>query len=184
MIADYIRTFSGGTLHIPRPRRGEICIEDIAQGLSAVPRWGGQSKKRYPVAAHAIFTALLVPDKLKFDALNHDDSEAYLSDLPKPIKVLMPDYSRIEDILMTQIAITLGFTYPKLPEVDYADSAALYAERRALFDHAVKGDVPVVKHPKLSGVLKYWDFDEWCDMSQEQVKNRFLSFYYDCRVLQ
>lgn len=182
-MTNYIRTFTGRKLHVPRPEPGDICIEDIAHGLACMPRWGGHTFKHYPVAAHAIFVAMLVPDEFKFDALNHDDSEAYLADIPAPIKYLMPDYKRIEGEMMRAIADTLGFQWPPSPAVKYADAVALYAERCALFPEFNAEDVPVATHPQLESLLRCWDFDDWCNWSEVEVASQFTSFFNECKAL-
>lgn len=58
----------------------------------------------------------------------HDASEAYLTDMPSPIKKKMPQYKEIEDGLMKVIAEKFGFQYPLPDEVHKADAKMLKIE--------------------------------------------------------
>lgn len=55
--------------------------------------------------------------KLMLHALMHDASEAYLTDLPKPIKVLIPKYQEMETLW--EAKITEKFELPKLTEEEH-----------------------------------------------------------------
>lgn len=136
-----------------------ISIMDIAHALSMVPRWGGHIPRFYSVAEHSMRVAELVPDQHQLAALLHDASEAYLGDLCKPFKNLMPDYQRIEDKLMQVIATKYGFEYPLHKDVKVADHIIL---------------------------LKEWDwfktdngeeYPMWHPLTPEQAKKGFLTMY-------
>src|SRR3546814_14727426 len=73
-------------------------------------------------------------DEHKFTALMHDAAEAYLGDIPKPLKNLLPDYSRIEKYLMNIIAAKFGFEYPVHPIIKEADMEAI---RRAWQENVI-----------------------------------------------
>lgn len=69
----------------------DICIEDIAHALGNQCRYGGHTKFHYSVAQHSVYVAVTVLDiskdvKRALVALLHDASEAYLTDLPRPLK--------------------------------------------------------------------------------------------------
>ena len=108
-----IRTFTGLYIDVFEPKPEMICIEDIAHGLSMQCRFGGQLPKFYSVAQHSIHCSEIVSDHLKLEALLHDASEAYLLDIPSPIKNRMPEYKAVEDRLMKAIAAKLGTKIPK-----------------------------------------------------------------------
>lgn len=171
----YIRTFSGRAFPV-RPKPEDVCIEDVAHGLSITPRWGAQSRYRYPVAAHAIYVASIVPPAYRFAALNHDDSEAYMCDLPKPFKDQMPQYSEIEHGLMEAIAEKFGFNWPLSAVIKAADAVALYQERKAFFNYPISGDVPQARLPK-GCKLPQWDFTYWAYATPEEVERRFLEAF-------
>ncbi|MFC4230550.1 hypothetical protein ACFOW1_01520 [Parasediminibacterium paludis] len=65
-------------------------------------------------------------------ALMHDASEAYLMDIPTPIKAHLPDYKAIENNLMKVIAAKFGFDYPLSKAVKEADTLMLRHEWAAI----------------------------------------------------
>lgn len=125
---DKIRTYSGIYIDVFDPKPSDITIEDIATGLSRQPRWGGQSKVFYSVARHSIEVAQLASKNYKLAALLHDASEAYLGDMPSPIKSRLPDYKQMEENLMKCIAEKFGFQYPLNSEVKLFDAYRLKIE--------------------------------------------------------
>ncbi|MBN9301656.1 MULTISPECIES: hypothetical protein [Dysgonomonas] len=129
-----IRTHSGLYMNVFAPTVDMICIEDIAHALSMLCRFGGHCSEFYSVAQHSLLCADLVPEEYKLEALLHDAAEAYLVDLPSPIKHRMPDYQTIEDKLMKVIAKKFDLVYP-FPEVIHkADKDMLKYEWDALIE--------------------------------------------------
>ena len=125
---DCILTYSGHYLNVFDPNPDHICIEDIAHALSQIPRFGGHLIRPLSVAEHSINVAYKVPTELGLDALLHDASEAYLMDIPKPIKKRLPDYIKLEEELTKVINAKFGIVYPKPPLVKAADIACLENE--------------------------------------------------------
>jgi len=93
---DCIRTYTGRFVNVFQPTPEMICIEDIAHSLSNQCRFGGHLAQFYSVAQHSINCAGLVSSAHTKAALLHDSSEAYLMDIPSPIKAKMPEYKKIE----------------------------------------------------------------------------------------
>lgn len=129
---DCIRTYTGRFVNVFQPTPQMICIEDIAHSLSNQCRFGGHLAQFYSVAQHSINCAGLVSSAHAKAALLHDASEAYLMDIPSPIKAKMPEYKKIEQDLMMVIAQALGFTYPLSDEVHRIDKTMLELEWEAL----------------------------------------------------
>lgn len=73
-------------MDLENPRPKDIDIHDIACGLSKICRFTGQLPQFYSVAQHAMLVAEVIEPRLRFPALNHDDSEAYLGDLTRNLK--------------------------------------------------------------------------------------------------
>lgn len=119
---DCIRTKSGIYINVFEPTEDMICIEDIAHALTYQCRFGGHLPKFYSVASHSLNCSYLIDEPhLKLSALLHDASEAYLMDIPRPIKQRLSNYKEIENGLMKLIAKKFGFEYPlhdKIKEVD------------------------------------------------------------------
>lgn len=80
------QTLSGAKIDFLKPKN--IKLEDLAVGLSRMPRYAGQTERSYSVAQHSLFVASLVPE-LRLQALIHDAQEAFLCDLPTPLKEAM-----------------------------------------------------------------------------------------------
>ena len=105
-----------------------ICIEDIAHALSHQCRFGGHLPEFYSVAEHSWYCSQLVKPRHKLAALLHDASEAYLLDIPRPIKNHLTNYKEIEHKLMLLIAEKFGFEYPLHNDIKMADETALTNE--------------------------------------------------------
>lgn len=89
---EWIQTFSGKKFYPLDPDPELICIEDIAHALSNECRFGNHSKKFYSVAQHSVQMAAncFKSTVLRKEALLHDASEAYLSDICRPLKYSPP----------------------------------------------------------------------------------------------
>lgn len=123
-----IRTFSGNYVDVFNPDPATITIEDIAHHLSNQCRFSGALPEFYSVAQHSYLTSYLVEQEHKLAALLHDAAEAYLVDIPSPIKREIRDYAALEDGLMEVIANKFGFAYPLHPSVKAADKEMLEME--------------------------------------------------------
>lgn len=124
-----IRTYSDIYMNVFEPTLEMICIEDITHALSMQCRFGGHLSSFYSVAQHSLYCSYLIEDdKLKLAALLHDASEAYLLDIPRPIKNNLTNYKEIEHNLMLLIAEKYGFEYPLPKEVKEVDEIMLQIE--------------------------------------------------------
>jgi len=124
----HILTHSGKLLDPFNPNPDTIELNDIAISLSRQCRFAGHTKTFYSVAEHSVRVCDIVSDKYKLTALLHDASEAFLLDIPKPLKHRMPEYLEAEDNLMKVIAQKFGFIYPLPEEVKEADNHILRNE--------------------------------------------------------
>lgn len=127
-----IRTVSGIYVNVFDPRPEMICIEDIAHSLSHQCRFGGHLPDFYSVAQHSVSVSQIVEESDRLAALLHDASEAYLVDMPSPIKKGLPNYKMLESNLMKVIARKFGFEYPLTYKVKEADVFALEWEWHTL----------------------------------------------------
>ena len=113
------------------PCAAELDIGDIAHALSNLCRFNGHVRQFYSVAEHSCHVADILPAPLKLAGLLHDASEAYLCDMPRPVK-RSPGFATIyleaEDKLMACIAGRFGFAYPFGDEIHAADNALLATE--------------------------------------------------------
>ena len=87
----FIQTLSGRRINPLDAAPEDIDPGDIARALANTCRFGGHAKAFYSVAQHSAIVCDLLeehgatPDEL-MAALLHDASEAYLGDLPHPLK--------------------------------------------------------------------------------------------------
>ena len=125
---DCIRTVSGKYVNVFNPKPEMFCIEDIAHALSMQPRFGGHLPVFYSVAQHSILVSISCPKDDQLSGLMHDASEAYLMDIPRPIKGRLSNYKEIEHGLMVMLSDIFKFEYPLPESVKRADELMLNRE--------------------------------------------------------
>lgn len=91
-----IQLQSGEYFDFTAPFDSEYTITDIARALSRICRFGGHTSEFYSVAQHCVLAATLAPPRLKMQALMHDAAEAFVGDMPTPLKALLPEYKKLE----------------------------------------------------------------------------------------
>lgn len=152
MTEPYIGTYTNKKFYFLDPKPEQICIEDIAQALSMSCRFSGHVSKFYSVAEHCCIIADLVeryhdnkngilrdaitPTLKKHAecraALLHDASEAYICDIPRPIKPSLDNYFdmelKIEKVIQEKYSITA-----KTDLINYYDQHICGEEARQLF---------------------------------------------------
>lgn len=124
-----IRTYSGRYFSFTEMDPESICIEDIAHALAHIPRFTGHTREPYSVGQHSIMACIMAPGEFKLHALLHDATEAYMCDIAKPLKDLLPDYKAMEEKLHVVISEKFGVLYgenhiaclpPVVKEIDHA----------------------------------------------------------------
>lgn len=174
-----LMTISGKFIDMLDPDPDVFDIEDIAHSLANQCRFGGHSSVYYSVAQHCCLCSVLVPNHLKLTALLHDATEAYLVDIPKPLKNQLPNYMRIEHDFMKIIATRYGLIYnEKFPEeIHQADLCMLELE----WNKFTIGDKVI---PRLINDERYMDI-KWLQdynlirpKSPQEAKDDFLTLYH------
>lgn len=136
-----IRTYTGKYINIFDIKPDDIDIIDIAWRLSQTCRFGGFTKTFYSVAQHSIWCCEnVLNDKFKLEALLHDASEAYIGDIPSPIKRVIPEIHQIENRIQEIIADKFKLQYPFPKEVHDIDKKALEYEWNSFMisDHVIQ----------------------------------------------
>jgi len=134
---DFIETYTGKQFYFLDPKPEQICIADIAQALSLNCRFSGHVKKFYSVAEHSVILANLVYSKTNdkeeaFSALLHDASEAYLTDIPRPIKPHLFNYMEVERVVQSTIEKAFG-AQPISELTHHLDQNILGTEAKQLY---------------------------------------------------
>ena len=132
---NWIQTYTGKKFWILDPRPGDFCKEDIAHALSMKCRYNGHSKIFYSVAQHCVLATIeclrrYSPNyNLALWMLLHDLGEAYLPDIPTPIKQMeVGILNDCEKNIMTVAAVKYGLKCPEPPEIKIIDNVLLATE--------------------------------------------------------
>ena len=128
----WILTRSGRHLDFQNPDPAEIAIKDIVVSLARDCRFSGQTREPYSVAQHSVLVSRIVPEAFALEALLHDATEAFIKDLPSPLKGMLPEYSRIERTLDRAIRRKFGLPGEMSAPVHRADLILLATEKRDL----------------------------------------------------
>lgn len=141
--------FSGGYICPVNPIPSEILLEDIARGLAYRCRWGGQTRRYYSVAEHSILVACQCSDDFRLWGLLHDAAEAYIGDIPAPMK----------DLVWFHVPDERGV----ICKVPYAEVEGRIMEAviEALAPHLVKGMPDEVHEADL--IIREWERREYVD---------------------
>jgi hypothetical protein len=155
------------------PRSEEIRIEDIAHSLSMQCRYAGHCKQFYSVAEHSCHLHDFVSPEHRAWALLHDASEAYLVDVPRPVKPFLSGYKEAENNIMKVIAARFGLGDEPM--------AVKEADGRILADEASQNmtqpPAPWTFYGYPLGItLQYW--------RPEQAKTEFLLRFYSLSLIE
>jgi len=132
----WLLTASGRQFDPIDPQPDMIDLVDIATGLSNECRFAGQCKFFYSVAQHSVLVSHNVPTEHAWEALLHDAAEAYIKDIPAPIKRLLPDYRALEHKIEAAIRARFGLPEIQSVSIKQADLVLLATERRDLMPDA------------------------------------------------
>ena len=135
---NYITTYTKKHFDVLNPQEDEIDINDIAHALTMITRAGGHFSKFYSVAQHCVCCALEAVERgysnrVALACLLHDGSEAYMSDLVRPLKSSFLDYLAVEEKLQNMIYhkfLGKELTPEEREQVDLVDDAMLFHEFR------------------------------------------------------
>lgn len=145
----YIYTATGQKFFPFDPKPNTIDLTDIALGLVNKARFSGQTREFYSVAAHSVRVADVVKSwtvrpVVVLAALLHDAHEAYLADIPTPLKSFMQlddgrTWRDVERGIQGAIHAKVGICVEEISAkeaalIKKADSILLQIEVEELFD--------------------------------------------------
>lgn len=153
----WIQTYSGRRFCPLNPNPEAIVIQDIAHALSMQCRFSGHTKQFYSVAQHSVGVSYLCDKEDALWGLLHDASEAYLVDVPSPLKKSgkFDPYLHFEAQMMSAVCKRFGLLDGEPASVKRADKMLLAIEANQLmyplrpdWDHTM--DCPPFKIEPLS----------------------------------
>ena len=184
-----IETLSGQMFDFAAPTVASVDLGDIATALSNTCRFAGHVKRFYSVAEHACLVYGLVkeagfPPDVCYAALHHDSHEAYLGDVPTPLKALIKEtapqvWERLEWRINLVISSALGIDQSLLAHdaVKAADTQALGYEAVMLkpSGRAQRDGAWVLPDPS---EVPDWAVQGW---NAELAANTFLYYHQTAR---
>lgn len=166
---EFMQTFTGRKFWPLDPKPDEIHIEDIAHALANQCRYGGHCERFYSVAEHSVLMARTFARRdVALWALLHDAAEAYVADVPRPLKKHLAGYKDAEAKVMAAVCEKFGLA-PEMPlEVKAADEDILG-------DEICQNMRPMDWHADytnpLGVTLQFWE--------PERAEDEFLLAYWD-----
>jgi len=130
----WIQTYSGRRFNPLNPNPESIVIQDIAHSLSLQCRFSGHITEFYSVAQHSVGVSYLCNEKDALYGLLHDASEAYLVDIPSPLKKSgkFDSYLDFESRMMKAVYDRFQLTGSEPDSVKKADKLMLNIEAKSL----------------------------------------------------
>ena len=174
---DWMQTYTGRQFWPVDPRAEEVEIVDIAHALSQMCRFAGHVRRFYSVAEHCVRVSRCIGEHdrmLALAALLHDATEAYVVDVPRPLKRFLPGYAEIEARVARCIEIRFDLETGILdhPSVKRWDEALLATEARDLMGGESAGEWHLRAQP-LAETIEPW--------SPEQARAVFLARFEELR---
>lgn len=168
----WIQTWSGRRVYPLAMTPADLHIGDIAHSLSHLCRFNGACEPFYSVAEHCMFVAKHVSPANALWGLLHDAAEAYICDLPSPIKAMFPDYALVEENILHCVAEKWCLSWPMPDEVHEIDLRAQTTEVRDLTTNV---DEPwsIDAEPLLPGIT--------AGRAMPEVKRLYLQSFYGHR---
>lgn len=178
----WVQTRSGKKVDFLDPDKEQIDIGDIAHALALQYRYNGHTPYPYSVAAHAIacsYAPDILSERVRMGLLLHDASEAYMSDIPGPLKDFLPDYREIEKRMMDAICqkffIVNVMANPIIKEVD---QRVLATEHEEVFPPGATGHWLKVKDPYPADWCgRKFMRPDYAGSDWKKVKHMFLQRY-------
>lgn len=165
-----IRTFTGQLVDPAHMKLDQINIRDIAHGLAGSVRYAGQSNERSTVAEHSVRVSYLCDAEDALHGLLHDSEEAYLKDMPKPVKSnwwLWP-YRWVGERLRKQVFKRFELS-PAIPDsVHWADREDGRDEKHKLFVD------PQGWHPMSMAEAEFRFLQRFVELTQDKVQAYWL----------
>lgn len=167
----WMQVYSGKRFYPLDPRVEDVDIEDIAHALSLLCRFGGHVDRFYSVAEHCVLLSKWVDPEHAFHALLHDATEAYVVDLPRPIKRNLPDYVNLEDRVWNAITTKFNLSSYIPDQVKDGDNRILIDEHHTLMSRSERWTVDSLE--PLNVPIEGWN----PELAEAMYLKRFIELY-------
>lgn len=131
---------NGNLISVLNPKPEDIDINTIASSLAKQCRFNGHCSRMYTVAEHSVRgTNIAYKDygpSVAREFLLHDATEAYLGDMIRPLKRLIPMFSEIEQGFWGAISQRFNLPYIHSAEVHDIDNIMVTWEKRDLMPNS------------------------------------------------
>lgn len=157
----FIQTYpSRKKFDLANPRAADVSIEDIAWHLSQQNRYAGGTPLPYSVAQHSCLVSDQLPQPLQLEGLLHDAHEAYLVDVPTPVKQVLGDaWRELEATIQACVLRAFGIYRPPPPEVVAADDLLRSTEAKCLLKSGDDWEWPGGERPRpIYAHMECWHF--------------------------
>ena len=149
----YITTYTGKHFDPTSPDMSLVDIRDIAHALSLTCRGNGHVQTFFSVGQHCIWCAREAQARgydrrVVLACLLHDASEAYMSDVPRPLKHMLSEYVAVEETLLQKIYekyLGSDLTAEEAALVKVVDDDVLYFDLKELLHETLDREVPQMK---------------------------------------
>lgn len=172
-LSNAIKVASGHYVDLLNPEPESIDIKSIAAALSKVCRFGGHSPRFYSVAEHCIHaTVLATKSEFTGDALRavflHDAAEAYIGDMVKPLKVMIPAYEEFERRIEGAIQVAFDVDFDRWHKtIKRFDRAMLKAEKVSMWPEDAETWSGFGEIPDVAVEFQFW--------TPETAESQFLA---------
>lgn len=155
-----VETYTGNRFYPFDPRPEDVRLADVAGGLAHTCRFGGHCREFYSVALHSLHVSRDLAEQghgpcVQLYGLLHDAGEAYVGDLPRPVKAEFEAFERIERRILDAVWAAFDLQPPDdevWAAVMAADDRLLaYEAEELLADGSWAEDPPAVEYDLRAG---------------------------------
>lgn len=178
-----IETFSGRLINLKDPKPEDFDPLDVYIGLSRMPRFGGHTSRFYSVLEHSIYVYWESLERgydleTQRKCFTHDFSEAYMMDIPSPLKVELSKFYEIESVVQNAIydKWNVKGDYDLMKEIDWdicVEEGRYLMPSKASDSRWKPQNKPIKSKYVTTGIRLGW--------SEQELKNQFWSI---CGTLQ
>ena len=185
----YLETVNGKSVFPWNLKREDVLIDDIANSLAMQARYNGHLPEFYSIADHSIHVTVLAdmlmsekditPEErrvIRLRALLHDAAEAFISDIPSPVKMFIPSMYEHEDKMIKKIYSFYGAKITDRKLKKYSDQIIKKSDIMVLIGEKLDITNSVTRWPQ-EDIFKRCPFAIEYTEHWKNSKERFLDYF-------